>query len=236
MRHGGWCRGTHDPGSPTGGATASSDPATPCPACCYPKTVPGMRGDPAVRGMCSGRSMRRPAPSSSRKKGPLSSWRGRQEVIRTQGRLSALSADRGAHSWYMEATGGNGDTSQLTQVPRAQQQRGLTLIPASSPEAWGRAARAVRTVPDRLPHERALAGLTARAAANRYLTEQILPQHNKRVRGWATEPGPACIAWASRPSPEAWVCKTSASWPRTIRCGIGARPCRSRKTRPISIM
>ena len=40
--------------------------------------------------------------------GPLSSWRGRQEVIRTQGRLSALSTDRGAHSWYTEATGGMG--------------------------------------------------------------------------------------------------------------------------------
>ena len=41
--------------------------------------------------------------------GPLSSRRGRQEVIRTQGRLSALSAARGAHSWYTEATDGNGD-------------------------------------------------------------------------------------------------------------------------------
>ena len=38
----------------------------------------------------------------------LSSWRGRQEVIRTQGRLSALSTDRGAHSWYTEATGDMG--------------------------------------------------------------------------------------------------------------------------------
>lgn len=113
----------------------------------------------------------------------------------TQWHLSALSADRGAHSWYMEATSGNGDTSRLTQVPRARQQRGLTLTLASSPEAWGRAARAVRTVPNRLHHERALAGLTARAVANRYLTEQVLPQHNKRVRGRATEPGPASIAW-----------------------------------------
>ena len=124
--------------------------------------------------------------------GPLSSRRGRQEVIRTQGRLSALSAARGAHSWYTEATGGNGDAGRLTQVPRTRQQRGRTLIPASSPETRGRSARAVRTVPDRLPHERALAGLTERVAANRYLTEQVLPQHNKRVR--ATEPGPACIA------------------------------------------
>ena len=50
-------------------------------------------------------------------------------------------------------------------------------------------------MPGRLPHERALAGLTERATANRYLSEQVLPQHNKRVSGRATEPGPACIAW-----------------------------------------
>ena len=109
--------------------------------------------------------------------------------------MSSLSADLGAHSWYTEAAGGHGDTSRLTQVSRARQQRGLTLIPASSPEAWGRSTRAVRTVPDRLLHERALAGRTERAAANRYLTEEVLPPHNKRVRGRATEPSPAFIAW-----------------------------------------
>ena len=75
--------------------------------------------------------------------------------------MSSLSADRGAHSWYTEAAGGHGDTSRLTQVSRARQQRGLTLIPASSPEAWGRSTRAVRTVPDRLPHERATEPSTA---------------------------------------------------------------------------
>ena len=33
------------------------------------------------------------------------------------------------------------------------------------------------------------------AAANQYLTEQFLPQHNKRFMVRATEPGPAFIAW-----------------------------------------
>ena len=55
------------------GATGSRGPEPPCPACCCPKTVPRMRGAPAVRGMCSGCSMRRPAsaipPSSWMKKG-----------------------------------------------------------------------------------------------------------------------------------------------------------------------
>ena len=58
-------------------------------------------------------------------------------------------------------------------------------------------------MPDRFPHERALAGRTERAAANRYLTEQVLPPHNKRVRGRATEPGPTCIAWVGTSLAEA---------------------------------
>ena len=187
MRRGGWCRGTRNPGSPAGAPQA----AAPQPLARH-AWGPGCQGD--VLGPLDEATSERDSAVFVEEEGPLSSWRGRQEVIRTQGRLSALSADRGAHSWYTERPVATG-TRVGCQVPRARQQRGLTLIPASSPEAWGRSARAVRTVPDRLPHERALAGRTERAAANRYLTEQVLPQHNKRVSGRATEPGPTCIAW-----------------------------------------
>jgi hypothetical protein len=41
----------------------------------------------------------------------------------------------------------------------------------------------------------ALAGITDMAAANRYLTEQFLPQHNERFMVRATEPGTAFIPW-----------------------------------------
>jgi len=127
--------------------------------------------------------------------GTLSSLRGLQEVIGTQGLFSSLYADRGSHYWYTEEAGGTVDKGRLTQVHRALQQLGITLIPAYSPEARGRSERAFRTVQDRLPKELALAGITEMAAANRYLTEPFLPQHNKRFMVRATETGTAFIAW-----------------------------------------
>jgi hypothetical protein len=50
----------------------------------------------------------------------------------------------------------------------------VTRLPAYSPEARGRSERAVRTLQDRLPTELARAGMTELAAANRYLSEQVL--------------------------------------------------------------
>jgi hypothetical protein len=43
------------------------------------------------------------------------------------------------------------DKTRLTQVHRALQQLGITLIPAYSPEARGRSERAFRTLQDRFP-------------------------------------------------------------------------------------
>ncbi len=127
--------------------------------------------------------------------GTLSSFRGLREVIGTKGLFSSLYADRGSHYWLTEEAGGKVDRLRLTQGHRALQQLGVTLIPAYSPEARGRSERAFRTLQDRLPKELALAGITEMAAANRYLTEQFLPQYNERFIVRATEPGTAFIPW-----------------------------------------
>ena len=127
--------------------------------------------------------------------GILSSFRGLREVIGTKGLFSSLYADRGSHDWLPEEAGGKVDRLRLTQVHRALQQLGVTLIPAYSPEARGRSERAFRTLQDRLPKELALAGITEMAAANRYLTEQFLPQYNERFMVRAPEPGTAFIPW-----------------------------------------
>ena len=131
--------------------------------------------------------------------GTLSSFRGLREAIGTKGLFSSLYADRGSHYWYTEEAGGKVDKVRLTQVHRALQQLGITLIPAYSPEARGRSERAFRTLQDRLPKELALAGITEMAAANRYLTEQFIPQHNARFMVRATEPGTAFIPWVGTP-------------------------------------
>ena len=127
--------------------------------------------------------------------GTRSSLRGLQEVIETQGLFSSLYTDRGSHYWHTDEAGGTVDKIRLTQVHRALQQLGITLIPAYSPEARGRSERAFRTLQDRLPKELALAGIIEMAAANRYLATQFLPAHNQRFAVSASEVGTAFIPW-----------------------------------------
>jgi transposase len=128
--------------------------------------------------------------------GTMSSFQGLQAVIATKGLFSSLYTDRGSHYWYTEAAGGKVDKTRPTQVHRALQQLGITLIPAYSPEARGRSERVFRTLQDRLPKEFALAGITEMAAANRYLTERFLPAYNHRFAVPAPEAGTAFVPWS----------------------------------------
>src|SRR5665811_623925 len=127
--------------------------------------------------------------------GTRSSLRGLQEVMETKGLFSSLYTDRGSHYWHTNEAGGQVDKSRPTQVHRALQQVGGDAHSAYSPEARVRSERAFRTLPDRLPKELALAGITEMAAATQYLTEQFLPQYNDRFMVRATEPGTAFIPW-----------------------------------------
>ena len=127
--------------------------------------------------------------------GTQSSFRGLREVIEAKGLFSSLYTDRGSHYWYTEEAGGKVDKTRLTQVHRALQQLGITLIPAYSPEARGRSERAFRTLQDRLPKELALAGITDMVAANRYLAERFLPASNRRFAVPAAETGTAFVPW-----------------------------------------
>jgi transposase len=127
--------------------------------------------------------------------GTMSSFRGLRDVIETTGLFSSLYTDRGSHYWYTDAAGGKVNKSRPTQVHRALQQLGITLIPAYSPEARGRSERTFRTLQDRLPKELALAGITDMAAANQYLLTAFLPAYNQRFAVAAVEPGTAFVPW-----------------------------------------
>jgi transposase len=127
--------------------------------------------------------------------GTMSSFHGLREVIAAQGLFSSLYVDRGSHYWYTAEAGGKVDKTRLTQVHRALQQLGITLIAAYSPEARGRSERVFRTLQDRLPKELALAGITTMAAANKYLAEQFLPAYNRRFAVSALEVGTAFVPW-----------------------------------------
>ena len=118
--------------------------------------------------------------------GTLSSLRGLVEVIERHGLFMELYTDRGSHYFFTAEAGGKVSKTQLTQVGRALKQLDIGHIPAYSPEARGRCERAFRTLQDRLK-ELALAGITTVAAANRFLREIYLPEHNARFAEPAEE-------------------------------------------------
>ena len=68
----------------------------------------------------------------------------------------------------------------LTQFGRMCSQLGIRIIAANSPQAKGRVERAHGTHQDRLVKKLRLAGIGDYQAANRYLDEQYLADHNRR--------------------------------------------------------
>ena len=112
--------------------------------------------------------------------GTVSSFRGLQEVLSEKGLPSSLYTDRGSHYFYTPKAGGPVDKELLTQVGRALDRLGIEHIPAYSPQARGRSERMFGTLQDRLSKELKLAGITTIAAANRFIREVYLPEHNAR--------------------------------------------------------
>jgi len=130
--------------------------------------------------------------------GTMSSFMALRQVIERHGLFGALYADRGSHYWLTAEAGGKVDKEHPTQVHRALIQLGIELIPAYSPEARGRSERMFETLQGRLPQELRLAGITTMAAANRFLAERFIPEHNRRFRVAPAEPESAFIPYAGR--------------------------------------
>jgi transposase len=73
------------------------------------------------------------------------------------------------------AVGREGAERPLTQIGRALQELGVTLIAAHSPQAKGRVERSFQTAQDRLVKELRVAGACSLEQANRVLEEVFLP-------------------------------------------------------------
>ena len=97
-----------------------------------------------------------------------------------KGLPSSLYTDRGSHYFHTPEAGGKVAKDQHTQVGRALHQLGIEHIAAYSPEARGRSERAFGTLQDRLVKELALAGIATVEAANRFIADTYLPDHNRR--------------------------------------------------------
>jgi hypothetical protein len=112
--------------------------------------------------------------------GTASSLRACLETFTAKGLPSSFYTDRGSHYFYTPQSGGPVDKGRLTQVGRGLDRLGIEHIAAYSPEARGRSERMFGTLQDRLPKELRLAGIGAIEAANRFIREVYLPEHNAR--------------------------------------------------------
>jgi transposase len=111
--------------------------------------------------------------------GTASTFCALREVIAAHGLFCSLYTDRGAHYFHTPKGGEKVSRTHKTQVGRALAQLGIEHIASYSPQARGRSERAFRTLQDRLPKELRLAGIDDVEAANRWLREHYIDEHNK---------------------------------------------------------
>jgi transposase len=102
------------------------------------------------------------------------------KVFAMKGLPSSLYTDRGSHYFFTPKAGEAIDKERLTQVGRALDRLGIEHIAAYSPEARGRSERMFGTLQDRLAKELKLAGMADIKAANRFISEVYLADHNAR--------------------------------------------------------
>jgi transposase len=112
--------------------------------------------------------------------GTVSTLRALLDVFTAHGLPSSLYTDRGSHYFYTPKADGPVDKDRLTQVGRALKHLGIEHIPAYSPEARGRSERMFGTLQDRLIKELAKAGIREVDAANAWIRDIYLPEHNAR--------------------------------------------------------
>ena len=125
--------------------------------------------------------------------GTASSLRGVRDVVAKHGLFCSLYTDRGSHYFETPEAGGRVSKTVLTQFGRALNQLGIQHIAAYSPQARGRSERAFGTLQDRLPKEFALAGISTVEAANRWLREVYIADHNARFAIEAEQEGSAFV-------------------------------------------
>jgi transposase len=126
--------------------------------------------------------------------GTASSFQGLREVVAQHGLFCSLYTDRGSHYFFTPEAGGKVSRSVLTQVGRALSQLGIEHIAAYSPQARGRSERVFHTLQDRLPKEFKLAGIATVEAANVWLRDSFIAQHNARFAVDAAQEGSAFVA------------------------------------------
>lgn len=125
--------------------------------------------------------------------GTSSTLRGLHEVIRQHGLFSSFYTDRGSHYFVTAQAGGKVDRTCPTQVGRALEQLGIQHIASYSPEGRGRMERVWGTLQKRLPPLLRIEAPADIAAADRWLREVYMAQHNARFAVAPAEDGSAFV-------------------------------------------
>jgi transposase len=115
-------------------------------------------------------------------------------VVTTYGLPMALYSDRAGWAFHTPTAKGPVDKTHLTQVGRALAHLGVEHIPAYSPQARGRSERLNRTLQERVVNEFRVAGISTIPAANAYLREAYLPQHDATFSHPPRDPESAWVA------------------------------------------
>src|SRR4029077_11630951 len=118
-------------------------------------------------------------------------------VLRTAGLPMALYTDRAHWAFHTPKAKGPVDKGRLTQVGRALAHLGVYEIPSYSPQARGRSERLNRTFQDRLVNELRVTRIATMEAANVYLAERFVPQHNATFARAPRDPESAFVALGS---------------------------------------
>ena len=106
----------------------------------------------------------------------------------------ALYSDRASWAAHTPVKDEPVDKTRLTQVGRALKRLGVEHILAYSPQARGRSERVNRTLQDRLVNELRIHGIRSIEAANRYLTDRFLPNHNLEFGRAPSDPVSAFVS------------------------------------------
>ena len=125
--------------------------------------------------------------------GTASSFRGLSETIRAHGLFSSFYTDRGSHYFITPKAGEKVDRTHLTQVGRALKQLSVEHIPSYSPQARGRMERLWDTLQKRLPPLLRVNAITSIEAANIWLADVYMKEHNARFTVESEEEGTAFI-------------------------------------------
>ncbi|MBU0671963.1 MAG: hypothetical protein KJ732_02920 [Candidatus Margulisbacteria bacterium] len=106
-----------------------------------------------------------------------------RRFLELKGLFMSLYVDKASHFKTTRYGGLHVDINQEqddTQIERALEELGITLIPANSPQAKGRIERRFRLFQDCFIKEMRLAGVKNYDEANKFLQERFLPWHNKK--------------------------------------------------------